>query len=269
MKLYLETRGCNFADLHDERVAGSDMTNYRLFMEFIDREGRRICGDVSRTNVFEFYHTRSGNLKHRALSENGLHFSLQYECYSRRYHDHGCYGYGIDVPQDARYMQADVLRIVNTVSAVQYESIEIVDRLPPEAHDYPSFALELERQYLARQRAAEVADTRESLTSEWSHWLEKPGEYADDWARHLTPDDVYNLTRDAATIAFEQVASYSIKRIRVFYTKYLDALYCWLFTGQQHFNLADHPDFLRLLYEEYPDRAALYVPTLTPDAVTL
>lgn len=46
MKLYLEKRGCDFWEL-DESVRESDLGNYRLFMEFIDREGKRVCGDVS------------------------------------------------------------------------------------------------------------------------------------------------------------------------------------------------------------------------------
>ena len=267
MKLYLERRGCNFtADYPDTQ---SDMTNFRLFMEFIDRDGKRVCGDVGRCDVREFYTTRASNTKCRILSPDGLHFDLQYECYSTRYHDHGTFGYVFDVPQDARYTQADTLRVVNSFSAVQYEAVEIVDELPPEAHDYPPFALELEQQYLARQRAAEVADTREWLADGCMHWLNEPGNYAADWARHLTPDDVYNLTRDACTIAFEHIASYKNELIVKACGKNLDALYRWLFTEQKHFRIADHPAFLRLLYEEYPDRAALYVPTLDADTVTL
>lgn len=50
MKLYLQKRGCDFRE-DDERTKESDLENYRLFLEFIAKDGRRICGDITRGDV--------------------------------------------------------------------------------------------------------------------------------------------------------------------------------------------------------------------------
>lgn len=84
MKLYLEKRGCDFSEDDKDARQKSDLENHRLFLEFIDRDGKRICGDVSRGIV------RSGdwrNGKPVIVSTNGLYTDFQYENHT------GCYCY--------------------------------------------------------------------------------------------------------------------------------------------------------------------------------
>ena len=158
MKLYLEKRGCDFSS--DVERQQSDLGNYRLFLEFIDKEGKRICGDVTRGDIRE---TRK-NGKVVTVSSNGLYTDFQYESHS------GCFAYHSDIGCAGEYSKKTVLNLVNGFSAVAYDEIEIVNRLPEAAHEYPENALELERAYLAGEHAAMVQETEQHIRDNYIHW---------------------------------------------------------------------------------------------------
>ena len=161
MKLYLEKRGCDFWEDDKDARQHSDLENYRLFLEFIDRDGKRICGDVSRGAV------RSGDWrkgKPVIVSTNGLYTDFEYENHT------GCYCYQSWRGPAGDYTKADVLKLVNSLSAVQYDGVEIVDNLPDAAHEYPENVIELERVYLAGEHAAMVEETKQKINDSFITW---------------------------------------------------------------------------------------------------
>lgn len=114
--LFLRKRGCDFSP-DDARCGGSDLQNYRLFLEYCNREGRRIVGDIAMGMRYE---TKKGADKPEAW---GLSTWFQID------EESGSYAY--EVPGYAHlsydYTQADALRLINSDSAIQYDHIEIVD----------------------------------------------------------------------------------------------------------------------------------------------
>lgn len=183
MTLYLQKRGCDF--FHDDEVASqSDLGNYRLFLEFIDRDGKRICGDVMRGDRREVI-----NGKAKTVSRNGLYTDFGYQCHR------GCYHYVTDVGCVGEYTQADVLRLVNRHSAVQYDSIAIVDELP--APEYPENVLELERAYLEREHAAMVEEYKGKIRDNFVFWYNgNRGDYG-----KMTPEERKSCT----LLAFDEM----------------------------------------------------------------
>jgi len=166
MKLYLEKRGCDF--FHGEGKQ-SDLEDYRLFLEYINKKGQRICGDVSRGVV------RGTNKRGKmvVISENGLYEDFQVE-------DHkGCWRYytsGRYCGSMGDYTKKTVLELVNGDSAVQYDEVVLVGRLPAEAFDYPAEVLELEKKYLEAEHKALFNEVLEAI-SENPHKFYNGGQY--------------------------------------------------------------------------------------------
>ena len=194
MKLYLEKRGCDFGKDDQDARKHSDLENYRLFLEFIDKDGKRICGDVSRGAV------RSGDWKKGKpviVSTNGLYTDFQYENHT------GCYCYRSNIGCAGEYTKEQVLQLVNSLSAVPYDSVEIVDNLPDAAHEYPEKALELERAYLAAEHAALVQDVKKKINSSFMNWYN-----GGQWDYHKLTQEEY---KECTLLAFRlMVDSYGI-----------------------------------------------------------
>lgn len=186
MKLYLEKRGCDFSADDETARRESDLENYRLFLEFIDTEGRRVCGDVGRGDIRE---------KGKTISRNGLYAHWQYENYK------GCFGYpSVYEGVQGRYKKANVLALVNRYSAVQYDAVEIVDELPPAAHDYPENVLALERAYLASDHAALVEVLEQKIRADFITW-----QNASDFSfKGFTPDEYKRVTLTAFRLMVEK-----------------------------------------------------------------
>lgn len=184
MTLYLEKRGCDFSADDETARKESDLENYRLFLEFIDKEGRRVCGDVGRGCIRE---------NHKIVSHNGLYAHWQYENYK------GCFGYpSVYEGVQGRYKKANVLALVNRYSAVQYDTVEIVDELPPAAHEYPENVLALERAYLAADHAALVDVVEQKIRLDFMTWC-----HASDMTfKGFTPEEYKRVT----LLAFQQMA---------------------------------------------------------------
>ena len=128
MKLYLEKLGTDFLPGSPEALA-CDLGCPRLRLEFIDRDGIRVSGDVLRS-------------AQRAKIIPSLAFDLEYTDRS------GLHRYTPMITWRAPFTREGVLLAVNGISAVQYDAVEVVARgcVPPAAHDYPYDALRLEQE---------------------------------------------------------------------------------------------------------------------------
>lgn len=183
--LYLMKRGCDFFP-NDTRTRESDLGNYRLFLEFIDQNGVRVCGDVLRGTIREY----SPKGKEQIITENGIHCDFCYE-------DHkGCFRYRVPDHDELRYTRADVLKLVNRLSAARYERVEIVRELPDEARIYPEAVLELERAYLAREHAAMLNECEALIRENFNRWTIDALRFD---FRRMTPEEYRRMT----LIAFE------------------------------------------------------------------
>jgi len=184
MILYLEKRGCDFFTNDGGKTDGSDMGNYRLALEFIDREGVRVCGDITMGDVREWFKKKSGKEDFKVVSTIGLYAHFQYEDRD------GCFAYEVDA-RGLRFTQADALKLINSVSAVQYEAVEIVDILPDAARDYPPEVVALAEARDAREHAALLEDATARARSDWTRLVNT----SDDQLRRLkvTPDEYKRL----------------------------------------------------------------------------
>lgn len=109
MTLKLRKMGCDFMEAKDRHA--SDCGNYRLRAEFTDRNGKRIIADFSGGRIWnDLCIDASYN------DENGIchpYFPLE------RYHR--------DTDWLSHYQLADILKAVNSVSAEQYDEVEVVE----------------------------------------------------------------------------------------------------------------------------------------------
>ena len=105
--LKLRKMGCDFMIDTDRR--GSDCGNHRLRAEITDRNGKHITADFEGGRIWNdlcisaSYHDESGI----------CHPYLPLE----RYHQ--------ETDKHSRYRLADILKAVNSVSAEQYENVEV------------------------------------------------------------------------------------------------------------------------------------------------
>lgn len=170
MILYLEKRGCDF-----QPDGESDLGNFRLFLEFIDKEGRRVCGDVVRGYVWS---------KGKVVADGALYAHWQYENYK------GTFAYPLPGGCAGQYTKADVLSLVNRYSVVKYDAAEIVEKLPAAARQYPESVAALNRAYLAADHAALFQSIEQKIRQNFADWMQ-----ASDYAFHgLTPDEYKRLT---------------------------------------------------------------------------
>ena len=109
--LKLRKMGCDF--MHDSDWDTSDCGNYRLRAEFTDKDGKEVYADFSPDSVL-------GNLWMRISASWFDKFSWSYDPLD--YADL----YGIN-GKKLRYHLDDILRAVNSVSAEQYDDIQLVD----------------------------------------------------------------------------------------------------------------------------------------------
>ena len=167
MKLFLEKRGCDFRE-GDQRAAGSDMGNYRLVCEFIGKDGRRIFCELT-------------------MSAEGDRLCAEFE-----YEHRDGTGRRLNVTPDftPTFTQADVLRLLNSVSATQYDGVEIVDRLPDAARDYPADVKELARAYSEADHKALVDELAEKIAANFHEWSRA----SDCSFRTLSDDEYKQLT---------------------------------------------------------------------------
>ena len=117
--LYVEKMGNDF---YEEN--GSDLSNFRLRIAFIDKDGIGVLGDVSRGCDYEFYTTKSGETKSKLISENTL--STDFAYYRE---DGGCFRYNVEKFCNGKkpYTQKGLLEFVNEVSKDYYDTVEFVD----------------------------------------------------------------------------------------------------------------------------------------------
>ena len=101
----------------------SDLENYRLQVEFTDREGQRVIGDLTRKCAMSYFGKRGQQLKNpRIIETNRLSAELSF------YKDGQCYAYRTNGKEDKyNYTSKDVMAFIGELSGMQYASVEIID----------------------------------------------------------------------------------------------------------------------------------------------
>lgn len=158
----------------DTENAG-DLENCRLRVEFIDKKGRRVVGDIG---------------ENCGSAPGMIHPHWCYECHN------GTFDYfkreGYKTAWQFPFTKAGALQLVNRFSAIRYAGVEIVND-PPEVQ-YPEEVLQLERDYKERERRAGYEVLLQSIREAPVKWR---------WLRswqieNLTPDEFKELTLTAA-----------------------------------------------------------------------
>ena len=104
----------------------SDLQNYRLRLvdEIETKDGKKVCGDISRGNISEYK-----NGKSKIIRNNGLAFDFQYE------DEKGCWRYPMyektgeynhQEYKESYYKKDYLLKKINEISVIQYDDIEII-----------------------------------------------------------------------------------------------------------------------------------------------
>lgn len=257
MKLYLEKRGCDFWKEDEAARRESDMGNYRLFLEFIAKDGRRICGDLTRGVIRQPFTNNRGRTDYKTVSINGLYHHLQYE-------DHtGTYAYHIDAAFTPYFTQADALKLINTASAVQYDAIEIVDKLPDDAHEYPENVLLLERAYLEKEHAKLYEETEQHIRDNYMVWMNGLR-----WSFHcMTKEEYKKLTQLAFCLMVDRYGVIEAEpENRITPSAMVAHHMTKHFFEEQHFvDPYDDKEFLQELESLSPFYVGRYLPVVTPE----
>lgn len=114
--LLLERRGCNYFP-NDEIATRSDVGNYRVFVEFTDKNGVKVCGDLGRCYAYD-----TTEKKPRITSDITLYSDFQFE------DERGAWRYNPAVdPKAYTYNIADILDFINAISAEHYDAIKWIE----------------------------------------------------------------------------------------------------------------------------------------------
>lgn len=116
--LLLRRRGCNFAE-NDPIARKSDVGNYRVFVQFTDKNGVEVCGDFGRGYVYDL----TGK-KPVVIDDNVLCTDLQYE------DERGAWVYrpGVNC-KEYPFTLSGILAFVNAVSAEHYDDIKFIETI--------------------------------------------------------------------------------------------------------------------------------------------
>lgn len=122
--LLLERRGCEFfrGDTISQR---SDVGNYRVYVEFTDKEGRKVCGDMMRANIYDHSKKSCPLIYDAGLAAD---FQVSHYVYSPS--------------TDARrydYTKNDILRFINGIANEQFEEIKWVQRFEAKVNKGANF----------------------------------------------------------------------------------------------------------------------------------
>lgn len=114
--LHSVRRGCMFLG---EDKGKSDVGNYRIFVEFTDKNGVEVCGDLSKGNRYD-YSKKSCPI----VTDVALHTDLQYEDFR------GCWQYKPAVdPRAYTYNIADILSFINAIANEHYDAIKWIEKI--------------------------------------------------------------------------------------------------------------------------------------------
>ena len=107
--LILRKMGCNF--MYDSDWNRSDCGNYRLRAEFTDNDGKKITADFSGDRIWN------------SLCIDACYYDKNDMCRTYAPLERAVSTYG----KYWRYRLKDILKAVNSVSAEQYDDIQLVD----------------------------------------------------------------------------------------------------------------------------------------------
>lgn len=104
----------------------SDLQNYRLRLvdEIETKDGKKVCGDIMRGNVYDYSTSKS-----KIIRNNALGFDFQYE------DEKGCWRYPMyqkngeyehQQYKESYYKKDYLLKKINEISVKQYDSVEII-----------------------------------------------------------------------------------------------------------------------------------------------
>ena len=113
--LTLEKRGCNFWKDAPEWEY-SNIGNYRVYAEFIDKNGVEVCGDFGGYDVRDYTKKTAP-----VMRKNALHCDLAYTN-----SDGGTYCYNRGSAEKYSYTQEGILEFVNSIAAETYEKIKFI-----------------------------------------------------------------------------------------------------------------------------------------------
>lgn len=101
----------------------SDLENYRLRVEFTDKNGISVIGDLGRKNEMTYIGARGQKLKRpRVVETNKLCVSFSY------YNKNGsCLRYVPVEHEKYHYTKHDVMQFISELTGIQYDRIEIED----------------------------------------------------------------------------------------------------------------------------------------------
>ena len=127
--LYLEKRGCNF--MHDEEMEMySDVGNYRVCGNIVDKYGRDLFVEFTRCDKRRFTNKRTGAPLKKFVVEHHhkLHLST---CYSNFDGSFGCLEFDSMIyDAELEYTVSDILKAVNMISRNTYTQVVVLDNLP-------------------------------------------------------------------------------------------------------------------------------------------
>lgn len=117
--------------MEKELNANSNIDNHRIRIEFVDKSGRKVYGDLGHGAKYRFTSKSGKELKRpRVVHDDRLYLDLEYE------NDDGCFRYnGCEIvnlydwidTNDIMYNSEDILRTINLVSDVKYTELEVID----------------------------------------------------------------------------------------------------------------------------------------------
>ena len=124
MKATLRKMGIDF--LNSEN--GSDVGNYRVRAEFIDRDGLHVIADFGGYDRIEVYEKKNGKADCRIAQKNALHIDGSY-----RDDEGNCWNYAAKLHNDGfdfakyRFTISGILAFLSDVTGENYTEIEFYD----------------------------------------------------------------------------------------------------------------------------------------------
>lgn len=125
--LKLKKMGCDFWS-DDSIKSYSDLENFRLRLEFIDKEKNYVMGDIGRGQKYRFTQ-KNGKILKKYIK---VHQHKLYCDFQITKKDGMTYGYKTKIindyiqENDLNYNSKDLLKLINYLSSDTYENIEII-----------------------------------------------------------------------------------------------------------------------------------------------
>lgn len=101
----------------------SDVGNYMVRVEFIDKKGIRVVADFKGFARREAYTKETGKKGYKIVNQNALHIDGQYHKKNRYNYIYRPESVGVNI-KDYSFTRADILRFLSDVTGTEYTEIE-------------------------------------------------------------------------------------------------------------------------------------------------